>query len=625
MFIFEKNLKYKHGRMKKHLIPFKSFFSATLLSSLVLVGCVDDKYDLSKDVDMTVGVGEGLSIPIGSTEKIMLTELLDSAETDILKIDAEGEYSIFKAGDFSPESFEIGDMDIVIEPVGEKKHYDFELVDISDDYGNLPSWIQQEIQKQKYPYKVHQQIDYTTTFDIKQSVPEEMLKLRSLTFKDDTRMRIKVKIYSADHQSDDMLEIVDRLHLASDVHGGFLVDVPEYIVFEDESITQGHLLLNGDAVYNSSTQSLEYSCEYRLKALDFTGYKDGYLPVNDSKVAVHDVLGAIGYVDSDTVFFGYKNITHIQSVDVEVNFEIDRMVIETVEGVFAPEIEPIHETVDLDLGDDLDFLNDAYLDFNDPRIFVTFDNPVDARLLANAKFVGYDKSGNMLDGSEVETDMVFEGAVTNRIFINRYDSQLPGYKTLIVPGLNNLVKRIPDRVEVDVNARMDESGYTTVELGRSYDISGNYQVSVPLVFDEFNLVYTETVEDILGDDADDITDYVQDIESVTVSFVALNTIPAELIPSIIAYDEAGNRLHGIKVDVKGNITAGKGMDGGRVTDPVVSVVDLQLSSLNGELDRLANLDIRVGGKGSGRFNANEYIQLKDISVTINENIAVDLN
>ena len=69
---------------------------AIALSALFAVSCsVDNAYDLSKDVDMTVAVGEGLTIPLGSTEKIMLTELLDTLDSDVIRIDKEsGFYSI---------------------------------------------------------------------------------------------------------------------------------------------------------------------------------------------------------------------------------------------------------------------------------------------------------------------------------------------------------------------------------------------------------------------------------------------------------------------------------------------------------------------------------------------------
>ena len=157
------------------------------------------------------------------------------------------------------------------------------------------------------------------------------------------------------------------------------------------------------------------------------------------------------------------------------------------------------------------------------------------------------------------------------------------------------------------------------------EISGSYQVSVPMVFDEFNLEYTETVDDVLGEDADDITDYVTDINSVTVTFDVYNTVPAKFVPSIVAYDKNGKKLENVKVVVTGEVAKGNGMKNGVVSDAVKSSVSINLSVKNGELDKLYKLDLKFAGSGSGTFNSNEYIQVKDAVITIDEQISVDLN
>ncbi len=609
----------------------QSLGMAVILLSLCLpfslVSCsVDGKYDLNKDIDMTVSVGKGLSLPIGSTEKIMLTELIDTSSTEVIRIDIDGNYSIYKEGKFTPEAFTIDELDIDMEPEPEKKHYDFELIDVDDDIDNLPEWIKQEILMQKYPYKVHNEIDYSTVFNVDQSVPEEMKSLRSLTFKENATITLDIKIFSENHMSDDLLEIVKRLRLKSDAEGGFVVNVPEYIVFADKSIKDGKVVIEGDAVYNAESKALEFSRDYVVEGLDFSGYKGGSIAVVDGMIAIHDTLMAVGFVESDTVFFAYDNLSHIQAVDVEAHFEINGMHVKSVEGIFAPDIEPIKESVDLELGDDLDFLrNDAYLDFNDPRIYVTFTNPVEAKLLADAMFVGVDKEGKEIDGSQVTAQMVLDGATENRIFVNRYATAVDGYTTLQVPSLNNLIKRIPERIEVRVDARMDDSSFSKVNLGEEQSISGSYRVSVPLEFDELAIVYTEEIDNVLGDDSDEITDYVKDINSITLTFDVLNTVPAAFEPSVIAYDASGKVLAGISVSVEGTVASGNGMLNGELTEPVLSSVAINISAQNGELEKLEDLDIRLEGKGCGSFNAKEYIQLKDIVVTIDDNIDVDLN
>ena len=53
------------------------------------VSCVDNKYDLDKDIDMTVNVGgEHLTIPAGSSDTAYLSKIIEVEEGDILQPDA---------------------------------------------------------------------------------------------------------------------------------------------------------------------------------------------------------------------------------------------------------------------------------------------------------------------------------------------------------------------------------------------------------------------------------------------------------------------------------------------------------------------------------------------------------
>lgn len=53
------------------------------------VSCVDNKYDLDKDIDMTVNVGgDYLTVPAGSTDTAFLSKIIEVEDGDILQVDA---------------------------------------------------------------------------------------------------------------------------------------------------------------------------------------------------------------------------------------------------------------------------------------------------------------------------------------------------------------------------------------------------------------------------------------------------------------------------------------------------------------------------------------------------------
>lgn len=62
-----------------------------LAAGLTLSACTDDSYDLSKDIDMTMAIGsEGLQMKLGTTEKIMLGDLLEVDDEEMFGEDQTG-------------------------------------------------------------------------------------------------------------------------------------------------------------------------------------------------------------------------------------------------------------------------------------------------------------------------------------------------------------------------------------------------------------------------------------------------------------------------------------------------------------------------------------------------------
>ena len=49
-----------------------------------LSACIDERYDLDKDIDYTISVGGDLSVPASSTEDVTLKNLLDMEENSMV-------------------------------------------------------------------------------------------------------------------------------------------------------------------------------------------------------------------------------------------------------------------------------------------------------------------------------------------------------------------------------------------------------------------------------------------------------------------------------------------------------------------------------------------------------------
>ena len=88
--------------------------AALLLTSLgITTSCIDNSYDLNKDIDMTVNIGgEHLAIPVGYTEKITLDKIIEIDEGDDLQVLENGEYHLLKSDNIDETNTSVKLVDI---------------------------------------------------------------------------------------------------------------------------------------------------------------------------------------------------------------------------------------------------------------------------------------------------------------------------------------------------------------------------------------------------------------------------------------------------------------------------------------------------------------------------------
>ncbi len=91
---------------------FKAASCAAAFAPLFFASCVDDSYDLSKDIDMTVTIGGNLSIPSSGTEEFSLDDIMDleykeNPEDSVIRTDADGNYRFLKEESSDPTDVEI--------------------------------------------------------------------------------------------------------------------------------------------------------------------------------------------------------------------------------------------------------------------------------------------------------------------------------------------------------------------------------------------------------------------------------------------------------------------------------------------------------------------------------------
>lgn len=116
---------YRYGYLRREALALLCCGVAVCL--VTATGCVDHRYDLKGDLDLSVGVGgKELTIPVGETEKITLEKLIGSDKDD-LTVMPDGTYALLKRDDVQMDVAGIAPVTFRTRP--------FELSEIRPDFG----------------------------------------------------------------------------------------------------------------------------------------------------------------------------------------------------------------------------------------------------------------------------------------------------------------------------------------------------------------------------------------------------------------------------------------------------------------------------------------------------------
>lgn len=609
--------------MKKQLNPACTIVVTCVFLLSTLVSCtVDENYDLSKGVDATIGVGKGLSFPIGSSKKIELSEFLNTEDIEFLKTDEAGNYAFSSTGSFSSGNFRLEETELNFDFGEYREEIDMELTPADD--GGSPLF------PGKFPYLINRKIEHHVDLNLEQdNLPKEVKRVRKITFAEPVELDVVLDIRGADDNSHGMLEEVREL-----LFDGIRVKFPEYIdLGDDQPVDNGELVLLGSAVYNEDTKTLQYKDTVNVESIDFSKTDKGYFEVVGGAIDLSERVEINGNVRSaDIVYFSHDNMTHINNVIVESNFNLSEIKLASVEGLFEPEIDEISESLDLGFGEDMDFLKNVYIDFTNPYIKLTIDNSTGAKVYADASIVGYDSESGEMDNTRMEFDLSAEANAKTKILITRRDSLVDGWENKVLPNLNELLKTIPDKINVNIRAGVAPDVYSVLNFGEDMAFNGEYEVNLPLAFDDMRLEYTYTIEEPFGkndtengyeDVSADENTIIKEIRGVSLSMNVKNSIPIGFAPSIIMYNKNGELMDLDNIGIEGEIKAGAGNLVG--AEPVTSSLKFKIASYNENLDDVYRIDVKLVGTGRGVLNKYESIQFTDIALNIEDYIVLDLN
>lgn len=568
--------------------------------SLWTVSCVDNKYDLDKDIDMTVNVGgEHLTIPAGSSDTAYLSKIIEVEEGDILQPDAATRvYHLTKKDD------------IDVKPTTVKE------VTIDETTTNLSST---EIVNATSVTDEEVLAPVTTSGDFEaksNNIDEALKELGALHAKAPVDL-----ILTIDFQKEQSLNFT-RVQANK-----LKIVFPDYIVFKAEEGIQGHeLILDGQVL---SENGKSYSRTLKVEGYEFgenTGF--GKEPVNGTLT----IDGKIS-MEGDVVTSGVSGSGTLSLVPTAV---LGEMIVGSVRGVIQPNIDA--ETTKIELNDLPDFLKDeeTRLDITNPVILLIANNPLETPVEVDAVLTPM-KNNTQIEGKKVEIgrgndkDPVKLASGNNVIALSRTgECTIEGVTSNVkVEDINNLLETIPDDIMVDLKPVVRNEEYYTAELGIAYEMPSSYEVDVPLSFEQgLNIVYNDSIQD-LNKDLNDL-DKVG-LKNVKVILSVDNAIPLKLqlkAENVQIKDVYGNELSAVKKTIEEDKQyVAESTDGEK---PATSELVLNLTSDDtaflSKIDRICFKITAVTGTTTGvPLKDTQWLKITSIKLSVPGGVNVDLN
>lgn len=558
------------------------------------VSCVDNKYDLDKDIDMTINVGgEYLTIPAGSTDTTFLSKIIEVEEGDMLQPDVTTHvYHLTKKDDISVEPTVVAQVTINgAETSLEKGLAEFSIGD------EVEATVDVELDESNSLEAVADDID------------EALKELGALEAQTPATMTVTFKF-------DGGLKF-DEVKAKN-----LKVKFPDFLVFEKGEVEEGNTL------------TLNETLSTTPRKLNVIGYRFGDnpgegIPVVDGNISIKKEVFMQGVIQ-------VVNASGSGELKMTMYVTLDEMTVNSVTGVIQPNIEA--ETTKIELNDLPDFLKDedTRLDITNPVILLKADNPLETDVEIDAVLTPKKNNVN-IEGHEVKIGTGYgQNKValipgTNIIALSRTgECSIEGVtENIKVEDINNLLETIPDDIDVNLQPIVRNENYYNAELGKEYDLPASYEVDVPLSFEQgLNIVYNDSVQD-LNKDLNDL-DKVS-LKNAKIMLSVDNAIPLKLqlkAENVQIKDVYGNELTAVKKTMeedKQYVTESTDGEKPATSELVLSLTSDDTAFLS-KIDRICFKITAVPGSATNvPLKDTQWLKVTSVKLSVPGGVNVDLN
>lgn len=490
---------------------------------------------------------------------------------------------------------------------------------------------------------IHSSLNCGTDFSLNEKIPAEIERIEKIGFSKDVEIALELSVIG--------LESLDTTDINLDVE----VALPTFLKLQPCGETTGvnvsEGLLRINTAYNPSSAE-PLVIKLLCTGLDFMTEEFGFngiVPKDSTDGNSYISYSCDIAVEGDATINGTEFHSTVLENDIafNVNFKIEEIAVKTFHGIYSAQIEKIEEKLDLDLGEELEFLREDgnSVTLADPQLEFVLNNPVGIPVDIALHLFGNDENGALIPESEISTTLSILPAeynettdeltpVETKLFITADTSRIKksGFTNVEIPNLANLLKKIPYSVSLDVEPVVRTTDVTHhVDIEQPIKLDGAYSVVVPLKFNDLHLCYNDTITDLdssLGETVKMFSNV-----SVGVKMDIINTIPLGLSLKAVPLDAEGKVIDDIEIDEL-KIAAGNGetlldANGALNANLPVQAFSFVIKSKSGDISSLDGLAFSLEAAsdhttGSAAIKGEQGIKISNIVFEVSGDIETDL-
>lgn len=578
---------------------------AMLSAAVSVTSCLNEDYDLTKDIDTNISIDGDISAPLGNSEFILVDDFLNlgNDDKDVLKADASGNYYISVTGR------------------GASSDVELPLLSFSDDLVTDGGYIAR-IKKSELPLPSSGTVpaeQYTKHFNVS-STP--------MTVNEDVPHEIRAV---KDAEVSGVVNISLTVTTGKATLSDLIIDFPEYLEFADVKDAGLNFNPDGNLLTIKSPQISTMAKNYYLNVvgIDFDKIPSGqgFLP-SQHKIVLNDEIKLSAF-DVNAVLSDLG--TTVEAIPNEIVADIDISISSLIVKTALVKVDPdiVIDPFISNVGELPDFLSgdDVVLDLYNPVLKLNIDNRTPLKLNLNADIMSYKGAdhrtahvGNANGGEAI----ALTPSGMNRLYVSKTGEGVPaGFASVVVPDFSSLISIVPDRIGVEYIDVEAADEFVTLTSGGRYNVVYDFELAAALAFGkDVKIVYSTDFTGWNETFNPNDESFALEIRDADVKFDFVNMIPMTISLDAAAIDVDGNVIPGIKVTLNGDIPAGS------VEKPSTSALTLNLEGSAEQMRKLDGLRLNLTGSDPGTMsgvclNKNQGVQFKNMKIRLQAKMDIE--